>query len=543
MRAFDRLNIFAQLLAGSAAMVALLVMLGGIAIVEMRHGNDRVTSLQGTQLPAVRSSLQMASSVREMALGEFLAAGANTPVDLKHSTDVIDAGMAAFQAALAEFRTLAAREGPDAQAAARRVSDAFTQYVNVDRKIRAALADGNQADAMQQIMGAAAAGRASLDRELAGIVANNDAAAAKEGAAAQSDYHQTIATVLAFIVCSSALAVAISVIIARGVLRQLGGEPRVAAHLTGRIAAGDLSVAVRVRPGDEDSLMAKLAFMRDQLASMIAHVKHASGSISVASAEIAQGNLDLSRRTESQANSLRQTVDAMAKLNAAVHQTAETAGQAASMAQTATTTAQTSGDEVQRMVDTMLGIRASSTKVGEIVGVIEGIAFQTNILALNAAVEAARAGEEGRGFAVVAGEVRTLAQRSAVAAKEIKALIRDSVAQVQAGAELVEGARGTIGEVSGSVARVSGMINGISLASGEQSVGIDEIAHALENIDEVTQQNAALVEQAAAAASSMAEQGDLLLRAASAFTLEPAAHAGSEGLAFGRRVVALPLVA
>ena len=282
-REFNRLDVLTQLLAGSAAMVVLIVLLGVVAIIEMHAGNNRVSALQGIQLPAVRSSLQMAASTREIALGEFLAVGANTPLDIKHGTDMTDAGIGMFRNALAGYRALAS--GDDV-ARVRRVADFFEHYIAIDAKIRAALADGNQADASQQIMGAAAQTRAALDRELEAIVAGNDAAAAREGAAAQAAYHHTILTVAGFILFASLIALIVSLVIARGILRQLGGEPRVAAALTARIAAGDLSTAIRTRPGDGTSLMVGLEFMRERLAAMVEEIQQSSLQLKQKTADI-----------------------------------------------------------------------------------------------------------------------------------------------------------------------------------------------------------------------------------------------------------------
>jgi len=329
-------------------------------------------------------------------------------------------------------------------------------------------------------------------------------------------YEQGRNLMLVLVALSVSIGAGIGVWLARSLTRQLGGEPAIAASLARSVAAGDLSVSIDLRRGDTHSLMASLKAMRDALSRVVAEVRENAEGVATASAQIAQGNLDLSSRTEEQAASLEETASSIEELTAAVRHNTDNAKQAATLATTASGIAQQGGEVVGRVVDTMRDISGSSAKMSEIIGVIEGIAFQTNILALNAAVEAARAGEQGRGFAVVAGEVRALAQRSASAAKEIKDLIADSVNRVEMGSTLVEQAGGTIHEIVASVKRVTDIVGEISSASQEQSTGIEQVNRAVNQMDQVTQQNAALVEEASAAAQSMAQQAQGL-RAAVAF--------------------------
>jgi len=286
------------------------------------------------------------------------------------------------------------------------------------------------------------------------------------------------------------------------------------------VSAGDLTSVISVDSEDEfGQLMRALKDMNDNLQHIVGDVRSGTETIATASAEIASGNLDLSSRTEQQAGVLEETASAMEELTATVKQNAENAMQANKLAESASAIAVKGGAVVSRVVDTMASINQSSKKVVDIIGVIDGIAFQTNILALNAAVEAARAGEQGRGFAVVATEVRSLAQRSASAAKEIKALIGDSVQKVEAGAVLVDEAGATMGEILESVKRVTSIMNEISSASHEQTMGIEQINQAISQMDEVTQQNAALVEEAAAAAASMQTQTGNLAEVVAVFKL------------------------
>ncbi|WGG51706.1 methyl-accepting chemotaxis protein [Rugamonas sp. DEMB1] len=293
-----------------------------------------------------------------------------------------------------------------------------------------------------------------------------------------------------------------------------------ALDIAGTVASGDLTTQFQASAGDEiGDLMTALKAMNEALRNIVSQVQVGTHSIATASAEIASGNLDLSSRTEQQASSLEETASSMEQLTSTVRQNADNARQANTLAQAASDVAEKGGSIVGQVVDTMGSIDASAKKIVDIIGVIDGIAFQTNILALNAAVEAARAGEQGRGFAVVASEVRNLAQRSAGAAKEIKALIGDSVEQVDIGARLVQQAGATMGEVVASVKRVTDIMGEITSASSEQSIGIDQVNVAIAQMDQVTQQNAALVEQAAAAAASMQEQAAGLAQAASMFRL------------------------
>ncbi|MGA0611516.1 methyl-accepting chemotaxis protein [Caldimonas sp. KR1-144] len=287
------------------------------------------------------------------------------------------------------------------------------------------------------------------------------------------------------------------------------------------IAAGDLSRDAQVEGRDETAaLQRSLVAMQSALRGMVGQVRQSSDSIATASTEIATGNQDLSARTEQTASNLQQTASSMEQLTGTVKQTADSARTANQLASSATASAAKGGEVVAQVVATMDEINASSKKIADIIGVIDGIAFQTNILALNAAVEAARAGEQGRGFAVVAGEVRNLAQRSAQAAKEIKTLIGASVEKVDSGAKLVQDAGGAMNEIVASVRRVSDIIGEITAAAAEQSDGIGQVNSAVTNLDQMTQQNAALVEQSAAAAESLKEQAQRLAEAVAAFRLD-----------------------
>lgn len=310
--------------------------------------------------------------------------------------------------------------------------------------------------------------------------------------------------------------ICLGILITRAITRPLNEAVRVAQT----VANGDLTSLIESHSKDETGqLLQALKNMNDSLVGIVNEVRHGTETIATASAEIASGNMDLSSRTEQQASSLEETASSMEELTSTVKQNAENANEANKLSQSASELAVKGGEVVNRVVDTMNGINESAKKIAEIINVIDGIAFQTNILALNAAVEAARAGEQGRGFAVVASEVRSLAQRSATAAKEIKMLIDDSVSKVGAGSKLVSDAGSTMADVVASVKRVTTIVSEITLASREQSSGIEQVNLAISQMDQVTQQNAALVEQAAAAASSLEDQAGKLERTVSVFKL------------------------
>jgi len=343
---------------------------------------------------------------------------------------------------------------------------------------------------------------------------------------AREEYHSAVArfsliTWLMMAGIGAALAVGslFGLLVARGIGRELGGEPATAAELVESVAGGDLAVRIELRPGDDTSLMANLKRMQDALVRLVSRVRDNADSVSSASTQIAQGNQDLSSRTEEQASALQQTASSMEQLSAAVRHNADNATQANQLARGSCALAEKGGQVVAQVVETMRGINESGRRIADIIGVIDGIAFQTNILALNAAVEAARAGEQGRGFAVVAGEVRLLAQRSAAAAKEIKGLIGASVERVERGSVLVDQAGATMTEVVTSIRRVTDLIGEITTASDEQSEGVLQVGQAVSQMDQATQQNAALVEESAAAAESLKQQAGNLVDTVSVFKL------------------------
>ncbi len=308
-------------------------------------------------------------------------------------------------------------------------------------------------------------------------------------------------------------------IIVRRLLSQLGAEPGEATSLAQSVAQGDLSMPVHLKSGDQHSMMAQLKTMQTSLADVVGNVRRGSEGVASASIQIAQGNNDLSARTEQQASALEQTAASMEELGSQVKQNADSARQANELAHNASAVAVKGGEVVGEVVQTMKGINAASHKISDIISVIDGIAFQTNILALNAAVEAARAGEQGRGFAVVATEVRSLAGRSAAAAREIKSLINASVERVEQGSVLVDRAGRTMQEVVVSIQRVTELMGAISVASNEQRIGVEQVGQAITQMDQNTQQNAALVEEMAAAADSLKTQAQELVRTVAVFKL------------------------
>ena len=333
-------------------------------------------------------------------------------------------------------------------------------------------------------------------------------------------YQQSKVLLIAILLAAGLIGMVYITLMIRGLLRQLGGEPGYAAEIASEIASGNLALDIDVKPGDTNSLIYAIKSMRDSLFNIVSEVRAGTNTIAGASGKIASGNRDLAFRTEQQVAAHEETSASIEKLTATVRQNAENAQQANLLAKTASDVATKGGQAVAQVVDTMDAINASSNKIVDIISVIDGIAFQTNILALNAAVEAARAGEQGRGFAVVAAEVRSLAQRSATAAREINELIKDSVEKVSSGSKLVHDAGETIEEVVFSVKRVNDIMSEITIASQNQSQGIWQVNEAVMQMDFNTQQNAALVQQAAAIAARLEDQIQGLVDVVSVFRLE-----------------------
>ena len=367
----------------------------------------------------------------------------------------------------------------------------------------------NETLALQNIVFKATDDSRKLQKELSEKIAGEAAELARTSVSLMTGM-----AILMFVIGSL-----VGLIISRDLLRALGAEPSELSEAVNRVAKGDLDTPLQVRSNDTVSVMAAVAQMQTSLSSVVYNVRQNSESVATASAQISQGNNDLSTRTEQQASALEETAAAMEELGSTVTQNAENARQANQLAKSASNVAIKGGEVVAQVVGTMKEIDDSSKKIAAITSIIDGIAFQTNILALNAAIEAARAGEQGRGFAVVASEVRSLAGRSAEAAKEIKILIDASVQRVKEGSILVDQAGDTMTEVVGSIRRVTDIMGEISAASSEQSQGVAQVGEAVTQMDQTTQRNAALVEEMAAAASSLENQAQELVETVAVFKL------------------------
>ena len=391
----------------------------------------------------------------------------------------------------------------------------LTAYYATTPKL-VALAKGGSADLKTYYAKESRAAFSALEAAIAKDLELQDRGADKAYKAAQASYDQTVVTVSTLVALSILLGAILAYVITKSVTVPVSKTVEAAK----RVANGDLSEDIHAESSDEiGQLVQAISEMQKSLSTVVSSVRQGSEGVATASAEIAQGNNDLSSRTESQASALEETAASMEELSSTVNQNADSARQANQLAQSASTVAIQGGEVVNQVVETMKGINDSSRKIADIISVIDGIAFQTNILALNAAVEAARAGEQGRGFAVVASEVRSLAGRSAEAAKEIKSLINASVERVEQGTALVDKAGETMTEVVNSIRRVTDIMGEISSASSEQAAGVSQVGEAVNQMDQVTQQNAALVEEMAAAASSLKTQAQDLVQVVASFKL------------------------
>ncbi|MFM0738224.1 methyl-accepting chemotaxis protein [Paraburkholderia xenovorans] len=513
-----KLTIKLRLLATLALLGVLLIVTGVLGIAGMRASNAAVQNAYMNDVAAAtalgRSNLNL--TVVRTTLDRILihpeADGSAALIDKAlNYLDVSNSAWAAYQALPSSDREAElSKDVADARAALLR--DAIDPMVAAMRKGDHAAADKLAMVTVPPLAAALTQKSATLDKFRTG-----QGAARYE--AAQSRYQLLLAFTLGAIVLGLLACVVSGFNLLRAITRPLNLTLQ---HFE-RIAQGDMTKQLTLDSNDEmGQLMGSVATMQDGIASMVEQIARGTDSIAAATHQISAGNTDLSQRTEQQAASVEETAASMEQLTSAVTQNAEHARQGQALAESTNQVAAKGADVVDRVVETMGQIEESAKKMGEIIGVIEGIAFQTNILALNAAVEAARAGEEGRGFAVVAGEVRTLAQRSALAAKEIKELIDLSSTRVAHGSRLVGEAGATIGEVRSAVHRVTAIMGEIATASAEQSDGIEEVNRAVSQMDEVSQQNAALVEQAAAAAASLDEQTMLLKAAAGRFQLRRA---------------------
>ena len=519
-----RMAVGHQLFAAFTTVLVLTALVGGVALtglarVEAQAGALAGKSLQGAGLLADIRSAMIEARDYEVKHSRT----ADTSYHAEYEAKLVEL-MKAIGTSTDQYGTLAV--GDAEQALFAKFTKGWDGYKQAQQRVLGLGRDKKQQDAADISDGAGSmafdAAQGAVDGLSRQVFEGGKAAAV----ATHEIYLRVRLLVLGLLGAALLIGVGGAWAITRQLLRQLGGEPGAAAVVAKAVADGDLTTRIRLRTGDTDSLMARLDSMQHSLARAVANVREGSENVATASAQIAQGNQDLSNRTEQQASALEETAATMDELGSTVRNNADNAKQANQLAIGASAVAVKGGEVVGQVVETMKGINDSSRRIADIISVIDGIAFQTNILALNAAVEAARAGEQGRGFAVVAAEVRSLAQRSAGAAKEIKGLISASVERVEHGTALVDRAGRTMSEIVGAIQRVSEIVGEISSASTEQSAGVAQVGQAVTQMDQATQQNAALVEQSAAAAHSMREQAQQLVNAVAVFRLSPGPQPG-----------------
>jgi len=508
---------FAVLLAGTLA-------IGIFALAQISRLNDSSRSIYEQGHVASRAAEEVRGNMLRSSRAQKMLLTATTAKERDELGAEIDKGLAAINGELGtlkQYTDVGDKAALDQQtklaAAVSAWAGHLRDFVTLMKAQPLDLSQMNWQVGMQDVSLLVETGK--LEKLVDALVAARGAQAKATIDASAFIFKSSFVMMAAMTAALIAVAIVVSEWVVRRLTRQLGGEPGYAKDIASQIASGDLSHPIALGKKDTSSMLYALSEMRTGLAGTVGEIAASAEAISSAAGEISMGNLDLSQRTEQQAVSLERTASSMEQLTSTVRQNADNAKQASSLANNASEIASTCGSVVSRVVTTMGEINESAKNIGDIIGVIDGIAFQTNILALNAAVEAARAGEQGRGFAVVAGEVRSLAQRSAAAAKEIKTLINTSLERVENGSTLAEDAGRTMDEVVKAVKRVTDIMGEISAASTEQSSGIEEINRAVTQMDAGTQQNAALVEEATAAARSLDDQAKALKRLVGKFKL------------------------
>ncbi|MFZ6777044.1 methyl-accepting chemotaxis protein [Undibacterium sp. Ji83W] len=517
MKTFYNLRISAKLFVGFGLLLLLTVFLGVFSITMLAKVNQNAYELGTNWMPSVNAAMGIKERVSRIRSQEAQLVSAENPEEVEKYIGRTKEAVVGLKENEVEYARLISV--PEEKKQFEEYSKAMGEYLQISDKIMALAREGNGKDAMTLMRGDSS----KINTKVRGLVDTMVKTNVEGGVSAyqtgMESYQTSRSLIIAVLIVSISLGMLLAYAIARIVSRPLQDAVRVAQT----VAAGDLTSHIQSNTSDETGLLLQaLKEMNQSLLQVVTEVRQGTDEIATATSEIANGNLDLSRRTENQASSLEETASSMEEITSTIKHNSDNARQANQLSHSASAVAQKGGDVVSQVVDTMGSINASSKKIVDIIAVIDGIAFQTNILALNAAVEAARAGEQGRGFAVVASEVRNLAQRSASAAKEIKELINDSVEKVGQGTRLVDQAGETMKEVVDSVKRVSDIISEITAAGTEQSAGIEQINVAVTQMDEMTQQNAALVEEAAAAAGALQEQAQNLSRIVSVFKLDNA---------------------
>jgi methyl-accepting chemotaxis protein len=508
------LRIGQRLALGFGVVIALMILLASLAYLRISSLNAEITVLVKDRYPKTAIANQIKAQLNEVSRSMLSVLIMTDATQIKNELANIQSVTASNNEAIANLnRIITDTKGRERLKAITTIRDKF---LGLQSGFVELIAADNKDEGMLKLLFSIRPLQTRYFAALDDFLKFQNEQMELTGDASSKVATQTEAMILILALIASALSMLVAYQATRSITKPLA----VAVAVARRVADGDLTSTITVASQDETGqMMDALKHMNDSLVTIVADVRSGTETINSASIEIASGNFDLSQRTEEQAASLQETASSMQDLTNTVKQNADNARQANQLAASASEVAAEGGTVVSQVVDTMGAINASSKKIVDIIGVIDGIAFQTNILALNAAVEAARAGEQGRGFAVVAAEVRSLAQRSAAAAKEIKTLIGDSVERVDVGSKLVERAGLTMDKVVASVRRVTDIIAEISSASQEQSAGIERVNRTIAQMDEVTQQNAALVEEAAAAAEAMQHQADKLSQVVQIFKL------------------------
>ncbi len=538
---FSRMTVAARLYAGFGLILALLIVVTGVAVVKVSRIDQALRDNNNIHVQVQRYAINFRGSAHDRSIAVRDVVLSPTPAERDKEIATI-AALADFYAQSATpLEKLVNRVGapPELAPLYAGIRSAEAQAVASTQAIIERVKAGNP-EAAQLLWTQAKPQYVQWLAAINKLIDFKEARIQEANHSAMQEADSFLSVMFSALALALVLSAAVAWTVARSIVRQLGAEPVALAEVASHVAEGDLQPVAGAAQAEPGSVLASLAAMQASLARVVGQVRVASNAVTQGSEEIAGGNIGLLQRTEEQASNLQHAASSMEQMTASVKNNADSARQATQVAASASEAAHKGGAVVEQVVSTMQEITASSHKMSDIIGVIDSIAFQTNILALNAAVEAARAGEQGRGFAVVAGEVRALAQRSADAAKEIKGLIDGSVAKVEQGARLVGDAGATMTDIVQQAQRVAGLIAEISTATAEQTDGIAQVGEAVAHLDRSTQQNAALVEQSAAAAQALKQQAAQLAQAVSVFRLGFDAAASSSAHSSPRRSHALP---